>query len=330
MKNKPVLASLLILLAVTSYLYASHNMSMWRSANTASNDASMALGAFVEASQWLSENLREGEIALVPFLGVFSVLNPELGDKLMDYESIWSSAGVTIFERGDLKSLERLRRYFIDFLQNNWEIKYVVRDWVEPYVTFLFGAMVSDELMFLLSEIKILPFTLSTGWSSKITIYEIVRYTSLFSVGLSYPPKGYSTSPPNARIQYSWSGATIEKVGPGVGLYLPLESGINASRKNFLTVQIRLDVEDLELAIVFYFDRNRDGVFSDYVTDYAKTATFNQNEMGWVRGQWYTIYQTIPQGEADDPMVQIGFILIGDAVGTVTLKDLIVYTQTTS
>ena len=300
---------------------------MWQSALTSSKDASIALGAFVEASEWLSERLKQDEIAVVPSPEVFTVLNPELRNKLVDYKSIWHLAGVGLRERGDRDRLQRLRSYFIDFLQGNWAVKYVVRDWGELYVTSLFRAMVSDDLMFHLREVKTVPFTLSTGWSSQMTIYEVVRYTTLFSIGLSYSPKEYSTIPSDVRIHYGWTGATIEKVDPRVGFYLPLEAGINASRQNYLTMQIKLDVEDLELMIGFYFDKNRDGKFSGYEIDYAESVIFNQTKLGWVKGEQYTIYQALPM--AEDPIVQIGIIATGNKDGAITLSNLMVNMEIT-
>jgi hypothetical protein len=305
---------------------------MWQGALTASKDTSIPLGTFVEASDWLSKNLKQEEIAVVPFLVVFSVLNPELRDRLVDYSIVWQSAGVQIGERGDIERLQSLREYFINFLQGNWSIRYVVRDWGDPYVRSLFDAPASDELMFLLREVKVVPFTLSSGWSSKITIYEVVRYTTLFSFGLSYPPQRYSTDPSNLRIQYSWSGATIDKTGSRVGFYLPLDAGINASRQNYLTMQIKPDVEELVLLLAFYFDGNGNGYWDGYnSTDYVETLTLDQTRLGWIRGQWYMIYQTLPTPDyPDNPIVQIGIVATGKQYGAITISNLIVYMEITS
>ena len=332
MKNRMLLASLLILLIITSVLYASYGMSMWQSALRSSKDASIPLGTFVEVSQWLAERLEQDEFAVVPFSVVFTVLNPELRDKLVDYDSIWHSAGVKMGERGEPGRMQVLRGYFMDFLQGNWSIRYVVRDWGHPYVRSLFDAPVSDELMFLLREVKVVPFTLSSGWSSKITIYEIVRYTTLFSIGFSYPPKSYSTDPSNVRIQYTWSGATIEKLVSRVGFYLPLEAGISASRQNYLTMQIKPDLEDLFLLMAFYFDGNGNGKWDGYNSaDYVKTVVFDQAKLGWVRGEWYTIYQILPTPDfPDNPIVQIGIVATGKKYGAITISNLIVYMEITS
>lgn len=165
---------LLLLFVSLASLYAFHNVSMWEDALTYSKDSSIAMGTFVQVSEWLSKMLAQDEIAVVPTIEVFYVLNPELCDRLVDYKSLWNSAEVSLRERTDQDKLLQLRRYFIDFLKGNFSARYIVRDWVDPYAKYLFEAPMDDELMFLLREVKVVPFTLSTGWSSEITIYEKV------------------------------------------------------------------------------------------------------------------------------------------------------------
>ena len=298
---------------------------MWEKALIYSKDASDSLSVFIEASEWTSKNLKEGEIALIPMPDIFYVANPELKNKLVDYRSLWRSAGVILQANTTKEEILKVRSYFVNFLKENQQVKYVVRDWVDPYSKPLYEANVNDELAILIREAKVIPFTLSTGWSSKITIYQRVQYSILFSIELTSPPKQFFTLPRDVLVQYDSDGATIHTADPYVGFYLPFEEGINDSKQNYLTMLIKPDVEDLELTLVFYYDKNRDGVFSGYEIDYVKSATFSQNKLGWVTGEGYTIYQVIPK--ADDPVVQIGIILMDDKNGTVTLRNLTVYTE---
>lgn len=317
----------LTLLLGLSFFYVFHIDSMWQKALIYSKDGSNSLGVFVKALEWLSKNLKENETALVPMPSVFYVCNPELRERLVHYRSLWDSAGVILQANTTKDEILKVRSHFVNFLKENSQVKYVVRDWVDPYAKLLYEANVNDELMILIREAKVIPFTLSTGWSSKITIYERVEYTTLFAIELSSPPKQFFTLPPDVLIQYDSNGVTIQKAGPRVGFYLPLEEEINSSKQNYLTMQIRLDVEDLELMLVFYYDKNRDGRWSGYEIDYVKLAAFSQTEQGWVAGEWYKIYHVIPK--ADDPVVQIGIILTGDRDGALTLADLAVYSETT-
>jgi len=282
------------------------------------------MGTFVEASEWLSERLDRDENAVVPSIEVFLVLNPELSDRLVNYKLIWNSAGIAFHKRSSPEKLQKLHNYFNDFLKENPKVKYLVRDWVDPYARYLFEK--NDELVSLLKEVKTIPFTLSTGWSNKITIYERVQYATLFAMEFSSPPKEFHTLPPDVHIQYDSDGATIHKADPRVGFYLSLEEEINSSKQNYLTMQFKLGVENLTLTIVFYYDKNRDGRWSGYEIDYVKSATFSQTKLGWITGEWCTIYQII--SKADDPVVQIGITLTGDVEGEFTLSNLIVYTET--
>ena len=163
-------------------------------------------------------------------------------------------------------------------------------------------------------------------------VYSVSKFshslTSLFAVDFSVSPDRYDTLPPNMSVYFDSNGATIHKMDSRVGFYLPLKKEINASNSNYLTLQIKYDVEDLELEIVCYYDVNRDGKWSGYEIDYVKSLTFNQNNLGWTADEWHNIYLVIPQ--ADDPIVQIGIILMGNKNGTITLRNLAVYTEITS
>jgi len=320
-KNKTIFISLIMFLTILSSLYMWHNIFMWQSGLLSSKDASTSMGAFVEASEWLSERLSQNEVAIVPSIEVFHVLNPELSNRVINYKLIWDSAGVAFHERASTERLQKLHNYFNDFLEKNPKVEYLVRDWVNPYARYLFEK--NDKLKFILKEVKIIPFTLSTGWSNKITIYNRAQYVTLFAIEFTSPPKEFYTLPPDAFVQYSSDGVTIRKDTHRVGFYLPLKKGINASKRNLLRMKIKLNIKDSMLTLVFYYDRNRDGRWSGNGIDYVRSVVFSQTEMGWIAGKWYTIYQIIPK--TDDPLVQIGIILKGDRYGTLTLFDLAVY-----
>jgi len=311
---------LLLLMSISSF-YAYHVVSMWEKASTYSRDGSASLGVFVEASGFLSQNLKENEMALVPMAEVFYSSNPQLRDKLLDYQSLWGSAGVILKADTTREQELRVRSFFIDFLKQNPQVRYVVRDWNDPYAVRLYEATANDELMIILREVKVMPFTLSTGWGDKITIYENVHYDAFLAMKLSSPPLRSFTIPLNASVQYDSDGVTIQKAGPRVGYYFALE-GTDFSEQSYLTIQIKHDVEDLQLMISFYYDADGDGRFSGYNgTDYVKAWVISQVP----QGVWYKIYQVIPR--SDDPITDAAITMTGDKNGSVTLKDLIVYIQ---
>ena len=145
---------------------------MWQKALKLSNDGSTSLSTFVEASNWLSKNLKDDQVALTPMPDVFYILNPELKEKLIHYKSVWDSAGIILQANTTKDEILKVRSNLLKFLKENSKIKYVVRDWIDPYAKNLYEVNVNDELMILLQEVEEFSFTLSTGWSDKITIYE--------------------------------------------------------------------------------------------------------------------------------------------------------------
>jgi len=316
-----------LLLMLLGLVYVSILFFLINEALIYSSDGNASLGAFVEASTWLAKNLSKNETALVPMPSVFYVLAPELRNNLMPFKSLWDSVDVIYRANTTIDEVTRVRMYLINLLKTDSRIKYIARDWVDPYSTSIFNLDSYDELMCILRETAVFSFNLSTNWSNKITIYERVQYTTLFAMDLSSPPKNFHTLPPDVLVQYDSDGATIHKANPRVGFYLPLEEGIDSSKQNYLTMQFKLDVKDLDVTLVSYYDINRDGRWSGYEIDYIKSVTFNQTKLGWTTGEWYTIYQVIPT--ADDPVVQIGIIMEGDSDGTITLSESVVYTEVT-
>jgi hypothetical protein len=145
---------------------------MWQRGSTASMDSSTAMGSFVEASEWLSERVGQNDVIMVSSTDIFRVINPQWGDRLVDFVSIWNQAGVYFHERASPEKLYQVQQYFVNFLNSNRNVRYVVRDWVDPYATYLFEG--NDQLSFVLTEVKVINFTLSNGYSNHIIIYENV------------------------------------------------------------------------------------------------------------------------------------------------------------
>lgn len=296
---------------------------MWETGLSYSKDSSVAMGTFVTVSEWLSKNLEQEEIAVVPSLDIFLVLNPELRDNFVDYQSIWDSANISFQERSSPETLLELHEYFNNFLEENPRVRYLVLDWVSPYARYIFEE--NYNLQTLVKEIKTIPFMLSTGWSSKITIYERVNYSPLLTMNFSLPPIDFHTIPSSLLVAYGLDGATIQKVDSRVGFYLPLEEPIDVTTQNYLEMQINMNLEEVDLLLVFYYDGNHDGMWSGYDYDYVQSVQFSKSDLGWISNKWYTIYQVIP--EADDPVTQIGVILDGNAEGDFKILNFIVYTE---
>jgi hypothetical protein len=333
-KNKLKAAALILLGLSISSFYVFHSYSMWEKATALSSDGSTSLSAYAKASEWLSETLKSSETALVPMREIFVALNPELRDRLIDYQSLWSSSGVVLEADTTAQEVLKVRDYFISFVKEDFQLKYVLRDWVDPYARRLYEAISNDELMFLLHEVDTIPFTISTGWGSQVTIYERIPFSALFGMKLSSRPEQSFRSPSDTLIEFTSDGAVVHKEVEDVRFYIPLQAAINASiQLNYFRMRIQPNVEDLTLTVVFYYDADRDGRYVLNTTehlspDYTKAVVFSGTQLGWGLEEWYYIAQIIPNSY--DPIVQIAFIMNGDKNGTITLADLIVYTETTS
>ena len=165
---KPRICGFLILIILTS----SQLLSMGIYASKISIDASTARESIVKAANWLSIALGPNETALVPTVVVFSLIEPELHGRLLSYKSLWDSAGIVLKADTTEDEVLEVRSYLLEFLKSESRVRYMVRDWVDPYVNRIFGITANDELMSLIKKSKVIRFTLSTGWSSQVTIYE--------------------------------------------------------------------------------------------------------------------------------------------------------------
>ena len=322
-KVKRILYLIVLVILILSSL--SHIASMWQNALIYSKDASSSTGVFVDASNWLSSNLGTEYLALVPMPDVFSVVSPSINSQLLSYSSLWASAGVTLQANTTDFEVLQVRNYLIDFLKENPSVRYVVRDWVDPYASRIFEANANDELMTLLREAKVIPMTLRTGWSTKITIYQRVKYSLSKTLDFSVPVKKAFTSPQNVNVTHAPDGATFHINSSRVGIYLPFEEGINCSIQNYLKIKIKPKVENLTVSLVFYHDLNQDGRWSGYDLDYVKSIPYQSN-LRLLNDDFYTIYGIV--SSADDLLVQLGIILQSENKGTITFSDIQIYTET--
>lgn len=103
---------------------------------------------------------------------VFYVLNPDLRGKLIDYQSMWIAKGILLQANTTQEEVNTVREYLINCIKTNQSIKFVVHDWVDSYATALYAGNGQNEIIGLLKEVQEFSFTLSTGWSDGVTVYE--------------------------------------------------------------------------------------------------------------------------------------------------------------
>jgi hypothetical protein len=323
----PILFILVLTLVLSTFL-----PTMWLSGINQVRDNSNSMTLYRNTATWLTYELQPGEKVMLPLDQIFYTWEPSLIGKGISYQVIWNLSNVNP-RAADVTTEDLIyaRKVLIDYIKNNLEVRYLVVDWMDP-INKIFRLNIpssGDELTLLLREVKVFSYTsFITGWTARIRIYEVVRYDQSFIMNFSTPPEQYFTIPENASLQFNSSGVTIQKEAPYVGFYLPLKEEINSSKQCYSKIRFKLDIEDSELWLTFYYDKNRDGKFSGYETDYVKTVTFSQAKQQWVTGEWYEIYQLIPK--TNDPVVQIQIRLVGEKVGSLTLANLVVYIEKAS
>ncbi|MGD0995702.1 MAG: hypothetical protein ABR909_09300 [Candidatus Bathyarchaeia archaeon] len=316
--------SLIIVFVLLSAIYTFYCTSMWQNAVTYSKDSGAAAVARADVGKFLSENLHNNETAIVAIPNVYYVLYPDLRGKLVDYASIWNLAGVEIGQRANQEDVLKVRNYFINFLKANQNVKYAVNDPGNPYSAFLFNAANYDELISILNEVKNYTYTLSTGWSSKLTIYQRAQYHLSFNINFSSIQTNYSVAPSDTSVQFFNNSISIEKETSKVGFYIPIsDTAIDTSKSNLLSVEMKSSCQNSQFTFVFYYDKNKDGSFSGYGVDYAKSIVLNQTKLGLTAGSLCNLYLPIPS--SDYKVVQIAIIIAGDQNGTINLSNLQVF-----
>jgi hypothetical protein len=282
------------------------------------------------------------------------VPSPELKQRLVYYSSLWDECSVYLHSNESESDIRDIRWTLLYYLDENPSVKYVVRDWSDAYSEYIYALPTNDELPFLLREVKEyiyalptndelpfllrevkeIPITFSTDESTnttfgKATIYEIVQYAIAIDVDFSSEPEGISFDFSEDYREYNEDGLIILKSVPRMGVYLRLETAIDSSINSFFTLHFRINLTDVQLAVVFYYDQDGDGRFSGYnSSDYVKSATFSQVQEGWIKDEWYEIFQSVPP--ANVLIVQIGLIMNGAENGPITLKSTLIKTEVAS
>ena len=95
-----------------------------------------------------------------------------------------------------------------------------------------------------------------------------------------------------------------------------------------MTIQIKPEIENLNLVVAFYYDKDGDGKWSGYEIDPTSSWSYSQARLGWDLGKWYKIYQGFPK--ADYPIIQIAVVAMGDNDGTLTLADFEMFGEVAS
>lgn len=106
---------------------------MWFNAVELTEDKSVMMGSFIEATKWLSKNLENNEKAFLASQDVFFSIDPSLRDRSLDYKSLWERSGIIIKADTRDQEVEIVRQELRSFIRENEDVKYFVFDWVGKY-----------------------------------------------------------------------------------------------------------------------------------------------------------------------------------------------------
>jgi hypothetical protein len=158
---------------VSAAVIAIYLSQMHENAIEYTEDNSITMASFVKAKEWLSSNLHEGKIALIPHPTVFYALAPELKANLKGYKTIWESTGVILQANTTDNEVMKVRQNLIEFIEKNRQLQYLVIDWDYSYSNPIFKTRSCKDLDYTLIQIESFDFVQPhSEWSSKMVICE--------------------------------------------------------------------------------------------------------------------------------------------------------------
>jgi hypothetical protein len=170
---------------VSAAVIAIYLSQMHESAIEYTEDNSITMASLVKVKEWLSNNLHEGKIALVPHPPVFYALAPELKTNLIGYKTIWESAGVLLQANTTDSEVMKVRQNLIELIEKNRQLQYLVIDWFYSYSNPIFKTHSCKDLGYTLIQIESFDFVQPySGWRSKVVICGIaakINATAFFS-----------------------------------------------------------------------------------------------------------------------------------------------------
>ena len=135
-------------------------------------DNSTPLMGFSYAMDWLSDNLKSNDIALVPHVDLFYSLNPQFRSHLKDYKIIWYAANVPWRANTTDDEVTLVKQYLEAVILHESRLKFLVLDWFYPYSNRVLQSC--SDLGTLLYEAKRFEFQSPNNiWKNKVIICEV-------------------------------------------------------------------------------------------------------------------------------------------------------------
>jgi len=157
-------------------------ISMWDHAVQYSNDRMPQISVYLDASNWIINNLQDEETVILPIHDVFLVANPTLNQQIKSYKSFWEDAAVDVIHAtNEEKNIVRQNFWNYTYSDTN-KAKYVVLALNDKYMAAIFDITpkelpaleVCNNINSKLSEAKRFNFEIpSSGWKNSLVICEV-------------------------------------------------------------------------------------------------------------------------------------------------------------
>ncbi len=244
------------------------------------------MATYQRTAKWLEKNVNENEYVLVPFSFIFEYNLEKYKENLISYEVIWDDINVNPLKL-DLTQEEKIeaRDHLINFIENNKSIKYVVIDWIDPYIRSIYKADNGKlfENLILIHEEKV---TIGT-YRPSIKIFKPIDLTQYLS------DKYNNSEISNSKVLVKYNDVNITENGILINVSKDLDQ--NSIPKIFFqfnhylsdnefikSINITADVNFSNPEVInlnneeifqlnLYFDINNDGIFNYADNDIVKS-----------------------------------------------------------
>ena len=148
---------------------------MWNTASIYSEDKSSQMAVFSLTAKWLSDNLEEGEKAIISFPNIYWSINPSLKQRTITFDSFWETANFFAVKATD-NEINQIRHDLKKYIQKNDEIKYLVFDWFNSKSFSIINGLNCNQLDPSLREVKKFTFKEpNSGYSKSIIVCQVMR-----------------------------------------------------------------------------------------------------------------------------------------------------------
>jgi len=156
-------------------------ISMWNYSVQYSNELILQTAVYLDASNWLVNNLKDEETIILPIPEMFWAINPILKQQTISYQSFWKDADVDIIHATD-EEKNIVKQNFWNYVSTDTaKVKYVIVALNDKYMTSILdihpreftNLEICNNINIQLSESTRFNLQLSSGWKNSLIICKV-------------------------------------------------------------------------------------------------------------------------------------------------------------